>query len=50
MNEQVEHLRLHSHKLACSPQLAARDIDFDSGKTKIHGIPRMACTPQHAST
>ena len=50
VNEQVENLRLDGHELACSPQLAPRDIDFNVGKTKIQDIPRMTCTPQHAST
>ena len=50
VDEHVENLRLDGHELTCSPQLPPRDVDFKSGKTKIQGIPRMACTPQHAST
>src|SRR5262245_19620376 len=48
VNEQIENLRLDGYELARSPQLPPRDIDFKSGKTKIQGSPRMACTPQHA--
>src|SRR5262249_55096323 len=50
VDEQVENLRLNRHAVSFSPQLLPRDIDFKSGKPKIQGIPRMACTPQHAST
>jgi hypothetical protein len=50
VNKQVKNLRLDGHELTRSPQLPPRDVDFKSGKTKIQGIPRMAHTPQHAST
>src|SRR4029079_17019776 len=50
VNQQVEDLRLEGHELTCASQLAPRNVDFKSGKTKIQDGPRMACTPQHAST